>query len=242
MSVISRDNSFMKKTALLLAGVSLLAARASVQAEASLFITDGVNSITVTDGSANDSSPLVGVITYNGLLDASSPWSINVTTGISKPNLGSDLIPFMDLSSVNVSSSRGGTLTVEFSDNNFGPLLPGSFISEIGGSTGGTVGYQTWYDLGNTLFAKTTRTADLDFTSTPFSGYAIADRPADGSVSLTLQTVITHTGSEVTSYDASMYDSTIRPNVPEPGTVSLFALGAVGGLWMLKRSRKNKTA
>lgn len=242
MSVISRDNSFMKKTALLLAGVSLLAARASVQAEASLFITDGVNSITVTDGSANDSSPLVGVITYNGLLDASSPWSINVTTGISKPNLGSDLIPFMDLSSVNVSSSRGGTLTVEFSDNNFGPLLPGSFISEIGGSTGGTVGYQTWYDIGNTLFAKTTRTADLDFTSTPFSGYAVADRPADGSVSLTLQTVITHTGNEVTSYDASMYDSTIRPNVPEPGTVSLLALGAVGGLWMLKRSRKNKTA
>ena len=70
----------------------------------------------------------------------------------------------------------------------------------------------------------------------------MADRPADGSVSLTLQTVITHTGSEVTSYDASMYDSTVRPNVPEPGTVSLLALGAVGGLWMLKRSRKNKTA
>lgn len=232
----------MKKTTLLLAGATLLVARASVQAEASLMITDGVNSLTITDGSANDSSPLVGVIAYNGLLDASSPWSINVTTGISKPNLGSDLIPFMDLSSVNVSSSRGGTLTVEFSDNNFGPLVPGAFVSEIGGSTGGTVNYNTWYDLGNTLFAKTSPTADLEFVSTPFSGFEVAERPADGSVSLTLQTVITHTGSEVTSYNASLYDSTLRPNVPEPGTLSLFALGAVGGVWMLKRSRKNKTA
>lgn len=232
----------MKKTALFLAALSFVAARDSVRAEASLFISDGVNSLTITDGSANDSNPLVGVITYNNQLDASSPWSINVTTGISKPNLGSDLIPFMDLSSVNVSSSSGGTLTVEFSDNNFGPLLPGSFISEIGGTSGGTVQFQTWYDLGNTLFAKTTQAGSLSFDGTPFSGYAVTDRPADGSVSLTLQTVITHTGVEVTSYDAAMYDSTIRPNVPEPSTVSLIAIGAVGGLWMLKRSRKNKTA
>lgn len=232
----------MKKTALFLAAVSFLTVRDSARAEASLFISDGVNSLTIADGSANDSNPLVGVITYNNQLDASSPWSINVTTGISKPNLGSDLIPFMDLSSVNVSSSRGGTLTVEFSDNNFGPLVPGSFISEIGGTSGGAVQFQTWYDLGNTLFAKTTQAGNLSFNSTPFSGYAVADRPADGSVSLTLQTVIVHTGAEITSYDAAMYDSTIRPNVPEPSTVSLVAISAVGGLWMLRRSRKTKTA
>ena len=232
----------MKKTVLFLAAAVTLAGQMSAQAEASLFISDGTHSVTVVDGSANDSSTLVGVITYNGLLDASSPWSVNVTTGISKPALGSSLIPFMDLSSVNVSSSSGGSLTVEFSDNGFGPLLPGSFTSEIGGSSGGTVNYQTWYDLGNTLFAKTTQAGSLSFDGTPFSGYTVADRPADGSVSLTLQTVITHTGPEVTSYNASMYDSTVRPNVPEPSTVSLFALGAVGGLWMLKRSRKNKAA
>lgn len=232
----------MKKTALFLAAFAVLAARSSVQAEASLFITDGVNSVTVTDGSANDSNPLVGVITYNGQLDASSPWSINVTTGISKPHLGSDTLPFLDLSSVNVSSSSGGSLTIEFSDNNFGPLLPGSFISEIGGTTGGSVAFQTWYDVGNVLFAKTTQTGSLSFDTTPFSGYAVSDRPADDSVSLTLQTVITQTGVEVTSFDASMYDSTIRPNVPEPTTVSLLAFGALGGLWMLKRSRKNNAA
>lgn len=232
----------MKKTALFLTAVSCIGVSESARAEASLFISDGINNITITDGSAFDSSPLAGLITYNGSLDASSPWTINVTTGISKPNLGSDLIPFMDLSSVNVSSSRGGSLTVRFSDNNFGPLLPGSFTSEIGGTSGGTVNFQTWYDLNNVLFGQTTQAANLDFNGTPFSGYAVADRPADSSVSLTLQTVITHFGNEVTSYDASMYDSTLRPNVPEPSTVSLFALGTLGGLWMLKRSRKNKTA
>lgn len=232
----------MKKTALFLTAVSFLAARESSRAEASLFISDGINSITITDGGAFDSSPLAGLITYNGSLDASSAWTINVTTGISKPNLGSDLIPFMDLNSVNVSSTRGGTLTVRFSDNNFGPLLPGSFTSEIGGTSGGTVNFQTWYDLDNALFGQTTQAANLDFNGTPFSGFQVVDRPADSSVSLTLQTVITHSGMEVTSYDASMYDSTLRPNVPEPSTVSLFALGTLGGLWMLKRSRKNKAA
>lgn len=232
----------MKKTLLLLAAASILAGQTSVHAAASLFISDGINSITVADGSANDSSSLVGVVTYNGLLDASSPWSINITTGISKPALGSSLIPFMDLSSVNVSSSGGGTLTVEFSDNGFGPLLPGSFTSEIGGSTGGSVTYNTYYDLGNTLFAKTTPTANLSFDDTPFSGAAVAGRPAGGTVSLTLQTIVTHTGTEVTSYNALLYDATVRPSVPEPSTVSLLGLGVVGGLWMLKRARKNKTA
>ena len=232
----------MKKTLLLLAAASLLAGQASVHAAASLFISDGINSITVADGSANDSSSLVGVVTYNGLLDASSPWSINITTGISKPVLGSSLIPFLDLNSVNVSSSSGGSLTVEFSDNGFGPLLPGTLTSEIGGSTGGSVTFNTYYDLGNGLFAKTTPTANLSFEETPFSGAAVADRPTGGTVSLTLQTIVTHTGTEVTSYNASFYDSTVRPSVPEPSTVSLLGLGVVGGLWMLKRSRKNKTA
>ena len=232
----------MKKTVLFLTAVSILAGQTSVHAAASLFISDGINSITVADGSANDSSSLVGVVTYNGLLDASSPWSINVTTGISKPGLGSSLIPFMDLSSVNVSSASGGTLTIEFSDNGFGPLLPGSFTSEIGGSTGGSVTFQTYYDLGNGLFAKTTPMANLAFDATPFSGVAVADRPTGGTVSLTLQTIVTHTRTEVTSYNASLYDSTIRPNVPEPSTVSLLGLGVVGGLWMLKHARKNKTA
>jgi hypothetical protein len=233
---------FMKKTALFLSAVSCLAACESARAEASLFVSDGIHNITITDGGAFDSNPLAGVITYNGSLNAISPWTINVTTGISKPNLGSDLLPFMDMSSVNVSSSGGGSLTIRFSDNNFGPLLPGSFTSEIGGTSGGTVNFQTWYDLDNALFGQTTQAANLDFNGTPFSGFNVVDRPADASVSLTLQTVITHFGNEVTSYDASMYDSTLRPNVPEPGTISLLALGAVGGLWMLKRSRKNKTA
>lgn len=232
----------MKKTVLFLAAAATLASQMSAQAEASLFISDGTHSVTVVDGSANDSSTLVGVITYNGLLDASSPWSVNVTTGISKPALGSSLVPFMDLSSVNVSSSSGGSLTVEFSDNGFGPLLPGTFTSEIGGTTGGTVAYQSFYDLGNVLFAKTTSVASLASSGTPFSASAITDRPTGGTISLTLQTVITHTGMEITSYDASLYDSSVRPNIPEPSTVSLLGLSAIGGLWMLKRSRKNKAA
>jgi len=232
----------MKKNTLFLAAASLLASLPSVHADASLFISDGTHSVTIADGSALDSSSLVGVITYNGLLDASSPWSVNVTTGISKPFLGSATSPFMDLNSVNVSSTAGGNLTIEFSDNNFGPLPPGTFTSEIGGSTFGSVSFQTYVDLGNGLFAKTTPLGNVTFDETPFSSATISERPTSGPFSMTIATTISHDANQVrpTSFNASFYDTSTQ--VPEPSTVSLLALGVIGGIWMASRSRKNKSA
>jgi len=232
----------MKTHFLLFATASALASLSSVRADSALFLSDGIHNLTILDGAANDSNPLAGVVTFNGLLDPNSPWTVNVTTGISRPVLGNANSPFLDLNSVNVSSSGGGTLIIEFSDTGFGPITAGTLTTEIGGSTGGSATFRTWADSGNALFGKTTTLADLAFSSTPFSAAVLSERPTTNPFSLTLQTTITHTGGEVTSFNGSLYDSSIRPSVPEPSTVSLIGLGLVGGLWVASRSRKNKAA
>src|SRR3954471_15210385 len=134
--------SFLKVFAVS-AGVIALVGNAT--ALPTLYLSDGVNSVTVVDGGVGDSSPLAGVVTFNGSIGLN--WTLNVTTGVSKPMLGSAKQPWMDLNSVNATSKGAGSLTIMLSDNGFGPAS-GKLTSKIGGTTQGKVTMNTYADAG----------------------------------------------------------------------------------------------
>ena len=108
----------------------LVAGIQSVHAQlgtAAIRLNDGSTILDIIDGDSNDSNTAVGVVTYNGDFGV---FDINVTTGITKPILGSATSPELDLNQVTVTcvwdlgctGSSTYTLTTMFSDTGFGPL------------------------------------------------------------------------------------------------------------------------
>jgi hypothetical protein len=140
--------------------------------EASLMISltdDDGHTVTVRDGGTGDVNPATGAVTFVGSLD---DFRINVTTGLSKPDIGSATAPQIDLDSVNVTSEDGGKLTLRVTDTDFIGNGIGTFLSQIGGTQGGggTLSFKTFLDCGNTPFGTGTSLASLNFSNTPFSG------------------------------------------------------------------------
>jgi hypothetical protein len=170
------------------------AAPASAQT-ATLYLSDPVTStqVVILDQSALDSNPTLGVIEYDGAVGPN--WALNVTSGATKPDSGTATDPYMDVTSVDASSPGGGTLIIEFSDVDYGPLPSGSVFREAyGGTTVGTVSYSTFLDATDIVFGHGTLLASQGprgpgaFNGTSFSSPVGAAFP----YSLTQRLVITH--------------------------------------------------
>lgn len=188
-------------------------------------LTDGTNTVIVADGDAADlwGTPTIpdGVVVWTGTVGV---FMINVTTGTSKPAIGSAAVPKLDLNSINVSAQAGGTLNVAVTDTGYGPMATGltGFDVQIGGTTEGSVLVDFYLDNTDAAFGTGTLLAQLGPFSGAFSGSASAGGPSINPFSLTIDTTITHTGAQTTSFDAF-----IRP-IPEPGTILLFGIGLLG--------------
>jgi hypothetical protein len=205
--------------------LSAVAAAGTTLATPTLKITDlsTLASVTITDQLPGDANGAVGAVTWVGSLGT---WTINVDTGTTKPALGSAVNPRMDLAFLGVSGGAG-SLRIQFSETGFGPAMGGG-LSQIGGTTEGTVSFANYYDGANTLLAETT----LINGGGPLGPGAFSDNIGHGPISpptpysLTLDLSIVHTAAGATSGDDFLC-------VPDGGlTVSLlgFAMVSVGYL------------
>jgi len=166
-------------------------------------------------------------------------WSIVISTGLSKPQVGSTIEPQLDMSLIGV-SSKAGHLTAMITDTDFGPLANGLTVdhTEAAGVAAGTVNVYGWIDTDNVEFGEGwEKPALLGLGPGPLDGTAEAALPDDilndDAFSMTLVVDIFHGRAGNTALDA------VNIVVPTPSTFALLAslLGVAGVVFSWRRRR-----
>ncbi len=193
---------------LLAASLLAIVGSPSAFAAAVLELSDGTVTVTVHDGDAQDGSLLPGAVTYIG---AVGPFSINVTSGLTKPTQGDAAAPQLSLSSVDTSKD-GGVLTIRFSDTDFTPAPVGGFVASTGGTvaSGGNVAFAVYANSSN--IPLDTSGAVL-ISQGPFTGAFSGDANGSGvdavPYSITVKATITHPRSTTGIASSFIYDLTV---------------------------------
>ena len=208
-------------------GAFVLAATPSARAVAELKFVSGGTTVIIMDNGSGDANLTTGILQVTNLVVGTFDISVGANA-VTKPIQGSATNPYLDVSSLVVSSGNG-SLQVYFSDTGFGPTT-GFFTAAVGGtinSGGGNLTFKTYDDLGNNLFAETTLlTNQGPYGSGAFSGTvnsSSANLPAP--YSLTEEIDITHSSGGSSSFDANLQYN----GVPDGGsTIALLGMVLVG--------------
>jgi len=187
--------------------IAFVGSSVTVRAQtAAIELLSGASTIVVQDNGVGDTSSALGDIQWNGSING---WTIVVTTGDSKPILGSAASPQMDLS-VTSATPGAGALTVEFTDTGF--TGNGAIINTTNGGNNGT--------------SVETASVLVDPTDTQFGG-SPATSVGVSPYSLTIVDCFT-----VGTVSA---DDRVSVSVPDGGMTVLLLGAALTGLGLLKR-------
>lgn len=230
----SRSNFSHSRLLLNAALLSALAFSSTANAAFVMMLEDIDNggSTIIYDGAGNDLNGVDGSITFSGVVGA---FTINVTTGISKPVIGPGRL---DLNSINVSSGSGGTLVVRISDTDFsGPTI--DYNAAYGGTTDQQVDFNFYHDSSNTEFGGSNFASGSFISSgsddTAFSENLTGNVTAANPYSLTIEAIISHgSGDLATSFNAGVSPGT---EVPVPAAAWLFGSALLG---LIGKRGKNK--
>jgi PEP-CTERM motif-containing protein len=233
----------------ILACIGILASGTNVSAgPLRLVLSDYTNSTHVTawieDNGLGDSNPAVGAVTYTGAL---GEYSLNVSTGLSRPSIGDDGNSILDFSSVNVTSTGPGRLWMSLEDAFYSAGIGGSVIthSSIGGTLNGPEGStftaNSWLSpmndvptvVGDTAAQNTSYPVLPTTTFGPgaFNAEEYGLFAVDGFYSMFSEVNINLTGPGLVSFDLN----TSAVPVPEPGSLLLFGTGLLGVARLARR-------
>lgn len=197
-------------------------------------ITDSTT-LTIADNGGGDEAPTEdGKVKFDGTVDV---FNVNVT-GYTKPVLGTETLPMLDLFSLQLYGS-GATIQLLFTDTDFiGNGLGTNILSHIGGTTSGTIEYQTYVSTTNDPFAMDTLVNSSGLLTGPtFSYSSSSNQLLSGPYSLTLVLTVTHPDGE---FVVSSSDALVQ--VPAPGFAPTLTIGALlfGAGFVRQRRRKRR--
>ncbi len=191
---------------------------------------NGTFDFIIADGSALDSFPGTGTVTY---MVPTSTGVLSVTTGITKPSQGSNTAPKLALNQI-TGSGPAGVYGIYFSETGFGPTVGTGYYADLAFnplSTGASITYDSYSSASNTLFALSDLIATMGF-ATGGAGALIGGGNAPAYVqsgspfSLTQKVVVT-LANDGGTFGATANITSVP--VPDGGTsVALLGLSLLG--------------
>lgn len=170
-----------------------------------------------------------GFLAHNGAI---GNWIVNVTTGTGTPVTGTATRPVIDLNSLVVSNTLGGTLTMSLTETSLiGSGGSDLFLGAIGGTVsnnaGTTLQYSAYVDSTNAAFGTETVIGNALFGNGAFSYSQATYAQTAALYSITQTVVITALPGNANtnvSYNGEL------SMVPEPATLAVlgFGLAALG--------------
>ncbi|MGI9494170.1 MAG: PEP-CTERM sorting domain-containing protein [Geminicoccaceae bacterium] len=189
-----------------------------------LSLNDGGVTQTVVDTDGD------GQVSFIGSLDN---FTTNFTAGVSQPTLvGTPTL--IDLTSQNISNSAG-SITIELTDTDF-TNQTSYLLSAIGGTTNGSVTYETFVNTANGDPFDGIQLAEKTLEDAFFSSGSLfpIELSGDFPYSLGIRVTIEHgAGTKISSFNSEI-------RIPEPASLGLLGTGLLLAGLALSRRRKKK--